>query len=173
MTAFTWSSYPEYLKTPARRPAWLRVDRLLGEAGIPRDTAAGRRQFALRLEQRRGQESGGDWKAIRGGWCLGDETFRKELLAQMTEKMSEHHYGQERHESVTEKAERLVRRELDKAGWTDKDLERQRKGDPWKVRVAARLRAETTMTLKWIAERLHMGSWRHLNGRLYEHRKLI
>lgn len=171
LTAFTWSSYPEYLKTSARRPVWLRVDRLLGEAGLPRDTAARRRQFAMRLEERRGQERGGDWKAIRRGWCLGDEKFRKELLAQMTEKMGEHHYGPERQESETEKAERIVRTELDKAGWTDKDLERQRKGDHWKVRVAARLRRETTMTLKWIAERLRMGSWKHLNGRLYEYRK--
>ena len=168
--AFAWSSYPEYLTTPARRPAWLRVDRLMGEAGIPRDTAAGRRQFALRMEERRGQASGGDWKAIRRGWCLGDETFRKELLAQMTEKMGEHHYGPERHESATETAERIVQTALAKAGWTEADLQRRRKGDRWKVRVAARLRAETTMTLKWIAERLHMGSWKHLNGRLYAQR---
>ena len=170
LQVFAWSSYPEYLKTPARRPAGLRVDRLLGEAGIPRDTPGGRRQFALRMEERRGQESGGAWKAIRRGWCLGDETFRKELLAQMAEKMGEHHYGQERRESATEKAERMVRRELDKAGWAEPDLERRRKGDRWKVRVATRLRVETTMTLKWIAERLRMGSWKHLNGRLYEHR---
>ena len=102
LSAFAWSSYPEYLKAPARRPAWLRVDRLLGEAGIPRDTAAGRRQFALRMEERRGQERGGDWKAIRRGWCLGDEMFRQELLAQMTGKMGEHHYGQERQEGATE-----------------------------------------------------------------------
>ena len=101
LPAFGWSSYPEYLKTPARRPAWLRVDRLLGEAGIPRDTPAGRRQFALRMEERRGQERGADWKAIRRGWCLGEERFRKELLAQMTEKMGEHHYGQERHANAT------------------------------------------------------------------------
>ena len=40
----------------------------------------------------------------------------------MTESMGEHHYGQERQESATEKAEQIVRRELDKAGWTDKDL---------------------------------------------------
>jgi hypothetical protein len=29
-----------------------------------------------------------------------------------------------------------------------------------KVRVAARLRKETTMSLKWIAQHLEMGSWR-------------
>jgi len=170
LRAYAWSSWPEYLKTPARRPVWLRVDRLLGDTGIPRDTAAGRRQFAMRMEEGRGVERGGDWKAIRRGWCLGEGTFRKELLAQMTEKMGEHHYGQERQEGETQKAERIVQTELDKAGWTEKDLERRRKGDRWKVRFAARLRTETTMTLKWIAERLRMGSWKHLNGRLYEYR---
>ena len=30
--------------------------------------------------------------------------------------------------------------------------------DPQKVRIAARLRRETTMTLEWIAKRLFMGS---------------
>src|SRR2546422_6417108 len=28
---FGWSSYPEYLKRAAKRPEWLRVDRVLGE----------------------------------------------------------------------------------------------------------------------------------------------
>src|SRR5215204_3746960 len=40
---FRWSSYPAYLE-PAQRPKWLRVDRVLGEAGIPRDSPAGRRE---------------------------------------------------------------------------------------------------------------------------------
>ena len=33
-----------------------------------------------------------------------------------------------------------------------------RKGDPHKVRIAARLRRETTMTLGWLANRLCMGA---------------
>jgi len=36
-------------------------------------------------------------------------------------------------------------------------LQTHRKGDPRKVRLACRLRQETTMTLKWIAVRLRMG----------------
>ena len=64
----------------------MRTDRLLGEMGLAQDSPAGRRQFELRMEERRAQETGGDWKAIRRGWCFGDETFRKELLAQMTER---------------------------------------------------------------------------------------
>jgi len=44
------SSLPEYLKAPGERIAWLRVDRLLGELGIPKDSAAGREQLERCLE---------------------------------------------------------------------------------------------------------------------------
>jgi len=39
LEAFGWSSYGEYLKTPGKRFCWVRVDRLLREWGIPKDTA--------------------------------------------------------------------------------------------------------------------------------------
>jgi len=168
--AYAWSSFAEYLKAPARRPGWLRVDRLLGETGIPRDTPAGRRQFELRMEERRAQETGRDWKEIRRGWCLGDQTFRRELLDRMEGRVGEHHYGEERRESAEHKAERLVKEGLKKARWNEAELATRPKSDPVKIRLAARLREETTMTLKWIAARLQMGAWTHLNKRLYEHR---
>jgi hypothetical protein len=41
------------------------------------------------------------------------------------------------------------------------------KGDPEKVRIAVRLRQETTMTLGWIAQALHMGTKTHLSHLLY------
>jgi hypothetical protein len=50
-------------------------------------------------------------------------------------------------------------------------LELRRKSDAVKIRLAAQLRQETTMTLKWIADRLQMAAWTHLNKRLDEHRK--
>ena len=59
---FRWSSYPEYLKRAQQRPAWLRVDRVLGELGIHRDDAAGRRCFAELMEARRSQDRPGEWK---------------------------------------------------------------------------------------------------------------
>src|SRR5215467_7035490 len=42
---YRWSSYPEYLKLPRKRWPWLRVERLFGEWGIPKDSEAGREQF--------------------------------------------------------------------------------------------------------------------------------
>ena len=55
--------------------------------------------------------------------------------------------------------------------WKDGELSRRRKGDPAKLTIAWRLRQETTMTLKWIAERLHMGRWTYLSNCLLEKRK--
>lgn len=47
------------------------------------------------MEQRRGQDNP-DYAKIRRGWCWGDRKFRKELLAQMRERMGNNHYGEER-----------------------------------------------------------------------------
>jgi hypothetical protein len=41
------------------------------------------------------------------------------------------------------------------------------KGDAAKVAMARRLRRETAMTLAWIAERLRMGTKKHLAHLLY------
>jgi hypothetical protein len=51
------------------------------------------------------------------------------------------------------------------------DLEEHRKGDGRKVKIALRLRNETTISLKWIAARLEMGSWVHTANRIYESQK--
>jgi putative transposase len=171
LESYPWSSYGEYLKVPSRRCGWLRVDRLLGEWRIPKDSPAGRKQFGLYLEARRRQESPqSDWKSVERGWCLGDKAFKAELLAQMHEHRGDH-YGPELREADEAHAEGLVRAELRQRGWTEADLERRRKGDPEKVAIAWRLRQESTMTLKWIARRLRMGAWTHVSNCLVQQRK--
>ena len=55
LLAYPWSSLGWYLAAPKHRPNWLRVDRLLGERGIGQDTAAGRREFEVRMEARRAE----------------------------------------------------------------------------------------------------------------------
>jgi len=47
-------------------------------------------------------------------------------------------------------------------GWSAGELERRRKADGEKPKLARRLRAETTMTGGWIAERLAMGTLGYL-----------
>src|ERR1017187_4495725 len=59
LRSYRWSSYPWYVASPSKRPKWLRVDRLLGEMGIPKDSKAGRREFERRMRQRLNQEKPG------------------------------------------------------------------------------------------------------------------
>ena len=171
LAEYRWSSWPEYLKSPGKRPAWLRVDRLLGEYRISQDSAAGRQVLAQALEARRAAEVDADYKPIRRGWCLGEESFRTELLAQMTERIGAEHYGAERLETDEAKAERIVREELKSRRWKESDLAERAKGDLGKVKIAARLREETLVTVKWIAARLEMGTAGYVNNRLYRWRK--
>ena len=123
------------------------------------------------LEERRAGERGAEYKRLRRGWCLGTESFRKELLGQMKEQIGAEHYGAERDETAQAQAEGIVREELKRQRWREEDLGRRTKGDVGKVALAARLREETVMTVKWIAERLQMGAPGYLNHLLYRRRK--
>lgn len=171
LKTFSWSSWPAYLVASRRRPGWLRVDRLLGEYGIRKDSAAGRRYLEQALEGRRHAEQGGEYEAVRRSWYVGSEAFRQELLEQMAGRVGAEHFGEERAESEAAIAERIVAEELRKARWRESDLERAAKGAAEKVGMAARLRAETTMTTGWIAERLRMGSRGYVNQLLYLQRR--
>jgi len=71
LKSFAWSSWPANLLARSKRPAWLRVDRLLGEWGMPKDSPAGRQRLERALEERRGLAEGEEFKPIRRGWCLG------------------------------------------------------------------------------------------------------
>jgi len=166
LASFPWSSLGIYLKPPRKRPGWLHVGRLLGEHGIPRDSKEGRREFGRRMQMSAVVEAG-EFKALRRGWCLGGKGFRKELLAQMKEQMGEHHYGEQREEAEAERAERMVLGELRRLRWKEADLAAHPKGHREKVKLALKLRVETAVTLKWIAARLHTGTWTYLNHLLY------
>jgi hypothetical protein len=143
------------------------VERLLGEYHVPKDSAAGRRRLEEALEQRRGAEEGDEFKGIRRGWFFGEAGLKEELLEQMSKKAGSWHYGEAVQEAAEAKAERIVKAELSKRKWDAQSLGQHRKGDPGKVAIAERLRRETTVTLTWIATRLHMGTKTHLAHLLY------
>ena len=75
---YRWSNDGEYLKAPRQRAKWIGVDRLLGEMRIPRDSAAGRREFERQMEERRRLDDPEGIKKMRRGRYLGDEEFRRE-----------------------------------------------------------------------------------------------
>jgi hypothetical protein len=74
----------------------------------------------------------------------GEEQFRKELLEQVHQRAGAHYYGEEIGESAKEKARRIIAEEMARWGWAEAELGRRRKGDAGKVKIAQRLRRETT-----------------------------
>jgi putative transposase len=168
LLAYPWSSLIWYLAVPEHRPAWMRVDRVLGEHGIAKDTTTGRQTFEQQMERRRGEATKAEvLKQLRRGWCLGSEIFKNQLLEQMEGKLGDHHAGEMRQESAQIKAERMVAEELRRLGWKESDLRQKAKSDPAKLALAARLRRETTLTIKSIAARLHLGTSKSANARLH------
>jgi REP element-mobilizing transposase RayT len=169
LTAYPWSSWMWYGAAPAYRPSWIRVDRLLGEHGLGKDSAQSRQEFQRRMEKRRWEETDeAALKTLRRGWYLGGEDFRRRLLQQMDGKIRDHHSGALRREMSEAKAQKIIAEELKRLGWRKNELSRRRKSDPAKLAIGARLRKETTLSIKRIAETLHLGTSKSANARLHK-----
>jgi hypothetical protein len=96
------------------------------------------------------------FRTDNGVW--GGKGFREEWLKLMRGRTGSQHGGEERRESEAAWAEPMVKDDLKRRGWTERDLAQRPKGDGQKLKLARRMRAETTMTLHWIANRLNMGA---------------
>jgi hypothetical protein len=127
---FSWSSYPWYLAPPRRRPVWLRVDRLLGEWRIPKDSVAGRLVFAEGMERRRQEDWQQEFKSVERGWCLGGEEFRRELLAAVDQLADSQDAGEEVRQSALARPSGWRRGRLARLGWGPEEIERRRKAAP-------------------------------------------
>jgi hypothetical protein len=113
LQSYPWCSLCWYAAAREHRPAWLRVDRLLGAHGIGEDTPEGRQEFQRRMEGRRhGEAEEVAAEQIRRGWCFGSEEFRQELLDQFGKVQGEHHTAEIRLESAQARAERMIAEEL-------------------------------------------------------------
>jgi len=126
--SYAWSSWPECLKAAGKRWACLRTDRLMGEYGITVDNGRGRRRLETELEKRRNMEEPEIYGQIRRGWFIGEAERKEELLEKIESRKGFWHFGEDLKESDEAKAERLVKAELKKKGWSEKDLPTFRKG---------------------------------------------
>jgi putative transposase len=163
LDSFRWSSYPAYRRPKLRQP-WLRTDRLLGEHGLAKDSAATRREFERRMKQARLEL--GDQELVRRGWRIGAEDFGDWLADKLARRGRKGERASERRETDTALAERLLSEALTKVRWREIDLATRPKGHPVKVKIAQQLRWQTPMSRQWIADRLRMGSASHVSSLL-------
>ena len=145
----------------------------MGEHGLQRDDRRSRLEFSRRMELARDGNNHpvtGD-ALIRKSWWFGGEDFLARLLDRLDGTLTENHLARERIETAEMKAERIIRLRLGELGWTETDLRGCAKCGREKVHIAQQLRAETTLSLKWIAQRLSMGTWTNVSNLLYEGRR--
>jgi len=92
------------------------------------------------------------------GCCLGSEEFRQKMLGLMEGKLGDNHSGELRRETAEQKANRIISEERLSRGWKESDLTARSRSDRGKLAIAARLRNETILPIKWIAARVHIGT---------------
>jgi hypothetical protein len=127
--------------------------------------------FERLMEARRLEETDeATLKVFRRGWCLGGQQFRQRMLEQMGGKLGEHHSGELRRETADAKAERILAEGLRHLGWTRENLATRRKSDPGKLAIGARLRKETTLSIKDMAARVGLGTSKGAHSNLHKWR---
>jgi len=87
---------------------------------------------------------------------------------QMEGKLGDNHPGELNRESGQAKADRIIQEGLSGLGWNRNDLLVRRKSDPAKLALAARLRKETTLAIKEIADHLHLGKPKGAKSNLHK-----
>ncbi|MEI6862540.1 MAG: transposase [Verrucomicrobiota bacterium] len=161
---FRWSSLRLFARKP--RPAGLVAETVLAESGGLADTAAGWRRYLAYLavlaaeDGRRREEQFG---RLSRGWAVGSSKFKAELREELTGKGT----GRERFELLG--ADRAAQQEARAALWEERlhaaavalgvrlDRLPAKKSASDKVRLAAVMKAGTSVSNGWLAARLQMG----------------
>jgi hypothetical protein len=103
------------------------------------------------------------WKALRRGWYVGAPTFLEKLedwlvrAGQGQQRASHSGAAREAHDAAA--AERLLGQGLAALQLTAAGLAQLPKGAPEKAALAWWLRGRTTVSLRWVSERLGMGHY--------------
>ena len=109
------------------------------------------------------QELEEKWKTLRRGWYVGGASFAEKLEDWLAKAVAgwrrESHTGQAREAHDTVAAEKFLRVGMKALGLKVSDLARMPKGTPEKVALAWWLRRRTTVSLRWVGERLEMGHY--------------
>lgn len=168
LNVYRWSSCPVYMEQ-AKKPDWLEMRRVLNCVGVDEQRRRWGRAYEEYIEkcceawatERGRKELTGEWKAIRRGWCLGGEAFRKKLLesigGQLKGKKRETYGGEEKRTHDQWAASAWLEKGLAVYGLTVESLSTLRKGDKRKQVLGWWLSRRTCVGSDWISERLVMG----------------
>jgi len=158
---YVWSSFGAICAAPSNRPEWLEVSRVLGSHG-QKDTTAGRRRYRSALEQRCLDEAkdrpaaSARWKTVREAWAIGSDEFRRQLRRQWSVPGKNAAEGSAFVQHGEEEALQLIERGAALLGLRGIDALPRNHTD--KVALAAFVKQRTTVSNRWLGEKLSMGT---------------
>jgi len=147
---------------PARRPLWYDPEPFLRHAGELADTPAGRAAYFAYLEWLAEDEptrKRQHFDRMSRGWTIGSESFTKALAAEHRQYAGHGvRLAGEARALREEEWSDCLDAELARLRRTPKDLRKAAKFAEWKVQLAAKLKAETTVTNRWLSVHLSLGA---------------
>jgi REP element-mobilizing transposase RayT len=163
-----WSSLRFCTMDPMERPGWIHLDPIWAAFELP-ESRESAEHLVGRLEALRRSGDRMDEPELRRGWLFGPPAFKSAMMTLQQAARNGPASGARRPplDFDAARAEAIVQEELKHTGWTDTLLQETVKNHPRKVAIAARVRAETTASLRWVAARLNMGSWTHTANSIY------
>ena len=180
---YPWSSVASGYACQAKaRPDWLAGERGLDAYGCA-DNARGRRKFVERLDARALAEAeaagivagaeGQDARRshLRRGWYWGRQEFAERLLEIGGKVMGKkrgraYRSSPERKGYDLERAERMLKEGLEKAGLGEADLQQSPGSEIRKVAIARTIWESTTVSQSWLATHLGMRSAANVSQQL-------
>ncbi len=168
LKSYRWSSYPWHLVRAGGKPEWLESSRVLGCLRLRHNDAKGYEAYLEGRVLELGDPAGAkalaeQWKALRRGWYLGEVSFAEKLITRLrraTEgRRRESHSGPARLAHDLAAAEQRLAAGMRALGLNETAVRNLPKGAPEKLALAWWLREHTTVTLRWVAQRLGMGHY--------------
>jgi REP element-mobilizing transposase RayT len=156
-----WTSLP-WLMRPKLRATWYDAAESLLHAGELADTRSGRENYAAYLgwlQENKAAQKEARFERMSKGWVIGSRQFKRDLL--------EDHRALLEHGAITPEAlaegrelrwEEELGRLLQRIDRRADDLAVESKSAPWKVALGAALKQKTTVTNRWLSERLNLGN---------------
>ena len=161
LDGWPWSSMA-WLMDPVERQAWFDPMAALDHAGGLKDTPAGRRKYgeylAWLMEDEPARKQLG-FETMSKGWIVGTKGFIKAVIADHKDAAGKRQLLRASAPAVREEiwSETLAGL-LRKLKRDPASLAQEGKSVPWKLALAAALKARTTVTNRWLGQNLHMGN---------------
>jgi len=159
-----------WLHNRRQRPSWHSPAEALEHAGGLADSAEGHRLYGDYLKWLSADNQAKRellFEQMCKGWVLGSAKFKKDILKEQAETKE----NVRRPEASLQAGHTLIWEEtlselLLESGLESEDPTNCAKSAPWKTVLAVAMKSRTTVTNRWLAERLHMGGLHEVSRRV-------